>query len=74
MDTPEIMYHIQMKKGDVGRYVFLPGDPGRCEKIASNFDDPQMIANNREYKTYTGILLGEKVSVTSTGLEPLPWS
>jgi uridine phosphorylase len=68
MDAPEVMYHIQMKKGDVGRYVFLPGDPGRCEKIASYFDDPVLIANNREYKTYTGTLLGEKVSVTSTGI------
>jgi len=64
----ELMYHIQMKKGDVGRYVFLPGDPGRCEKIASYFDDPKLIAYNREYKTYTGTLLGEKVSVTSTGI------
>lgn len=64
----ELMYHIQMKKGDVGRYVFLPGDPGRCEKIASFFDNPQLIAYNREYKTYTGTLAGEKVSVTSTGI------
>lgn len=64
----ELMYHIQMKKGDVGRYVFLPGDPGRCEKIASYFDNPELIAYNREYKTYTGTLLGEKVSVTSTGI------
>ena len=68
MEAPEVMYHIQMKKGDVGRYVFLPGDPGRCEKIASYFDDAELIANNREYKTYTGTLLGEKVSVTSTGI------
>jgi uridine phosphorylase len=68
MSANELMYHIQMKKGDVGRYVFLPGDPGRCEKIASYFDDPQLIAYNREYKTYTGTLLGEKVSVTSTGI------
>jgi len=68
MANDELMYHIQMKKGDVGRYVFLPGDPGRCEKIASYFDDPQLIAYNREYKTYTGTLLGEKVSVTSTGI------
>lgn len=68
MSADELMYHIQMKKGDVGRYVFLPGDPGRCEKIASYFDDPQLIAYNREYKTYTGTLLGEKVSVTSTGI------
>lgn len=64
----EVMHHIDMKKGDVGRYVFLPGDPGRCEKIASYFDNPQLIAYKREYKTYTGTLLGEKVSVTSTGI------
>lgn len=64
----ELQYHIQMKKGDVGRYVFLPGDPGRCEKIASYFDDPQLVAYNREYKTYTGTLLGERVSVVSTGI------
>jgi len=68
MAQDELMYHIAMKKGDVGRYVFLPGDPGRCEKIASYFDDPQLVAYNREYKTYTGTLLGEKVSVTSTGI------
>ena len=68
MAQEELMYHIAMKKGDVGRYVFLPGDPGRCEKIASYFDNPELIAYNREYKTYTGTLLGEKVSVTSTGI------
>jgi uridine phosphorylase len=64
----ELVHHLNMKKGDVGRYVMLPGDPGRCEQIASHFDDPQLIAYNREYKTYTGTLLGEKVSVTSTGI------
>jgi uridine phosphorylase len=64
----EVQYHIQLKRGDVGRYVFLPGDPGRCEKIAKYFDDPQFIAQNREYTTYTGTLLGEKVSVVSTGI------
>ncbi len=68
MANEDLMYHIHMKKGDVGRYVFLPGDPGRCEKIASYFDNPELIAYNREYKTYTGTLLGEKVSVTSTGI------
>jgi uridine phosphorylase len=61
-------YHIHLHKGDVGRYVFLPGDPGRCETIASYFDDPKFIAKNREYVTYTGTLLGEEVSVTSTGI------
>lgn len=64
----ELLYHLQMKKGDVGRYVLLPGDPGRCEQIASYLDNPHLVAYNREYKTYTGTLLGEKVSVTSTGI------
>ncbi len=66
--SDEIMYHIQMKAGDVGRYVFLPGDPGRCEQIASYLDDARLVAYNRGYKTYTGSLLGVPVSVTSTGI------
>ena len=61
-------YHTHLKPGDVGRYVILPGDPGRCGKIAKYFDNPQKIASNREYTTYTGTLCGEKVSVTSTGI------
>ena len=61
-------FHIRCEKGDVGRYVFLPGDPGRCEAIAAHFDDPIHIGMNREYNIYTGTLLGEKVSVCSTGI------
>ncbi len=61
-------YHTGVGKGDVGRYVILPGDPKRCEKIAAHFDNPKFVADSREYVTYTGTLLGEKVSVTSTGI------
>ena len=61
-------YHIQGAKGEVGRYVLLPGDPKRCAKIAQYFDDPVLVADNREYVTYTGTLDGVKVSVTSTGI------
>lgn len=61
-------YHIQVGKGDVGRYVILPGDPKRCALIAKYFDDPKLIADNREYVTYTGTLEGTPVSVTSTGI------
>ena len=63
-----LMYHLQIRKGDVGRYVILPGDPKRCQKIAQFFDDPVLVADSREYVTYTGTLDGEKVSVTSTGI------
>lgn len=65
-DTKE--YHIQVGPGEVGRYVILPGDPGRCEKIAAHFDNPVKVAQNREYTTYTGTLEGVPVSVVSTGI------
>lgn len=63
-----LAFHLHIKEGDVGRYVLLPGDPGRCEKIAEYFDNAHFVAQNREYVTWTGTLLGEKVSVVSTGI------
>ena len=62
------LYHIQVGPGDVGRYVIMPGDPKRCQLIAQYLDNPQLIADSREYVTYTGTLEGEKVSVTSSGI------
>lgn len=67
-ENEEKLYHIQVAKGEVGRYVILPGDPKRCAKIAQYFDNPVLVADNREYVTYTGTLDGVKVSVTSTGI------
>lgn len=66
-DLPK-QYHIQCAPGDVGRYCILPGDPGRVPAIAALFDGAEKVAQNREYTTYTGTLLGEKVSVCSTGI------
>ena len=61
-------FHIDLAKGEVGRYAILPGDPGRCEKIAQYLENPRKIAQNREYVTYVGELMGERVAVTSTGI------
>ena len=61
-------YHIGLNQGDVGEYVILPGDPKRCEKIAAYFEDAKLVADRREFTTYTGYLNGTKVSVTSTGI------
>jgi len=54
------MHHIACRPGDVGRYVLLPGDPGRVPLIAAALDDARLVASNREYMTYTGSLLGEQ--------------
>ena len=68
MQQTEFEFHIHCKKGDIGRYCILPGDPGRCEAIASYFENPVHIGMNREYNVYTGTLCGEKVTVCSTGI------
>jgi uridine phosphorylase len=68
MDGSGVQYHLNIQKGDVGRYVILPGDPKRVPLIARHLDGAALVADNREYVTYTGTLEGERVSVTSTGI------
>lgn len=61
-------YHLAIRKGDVGRYVILPGDPKRVPLIAKYLDNAEFVADNREFVTYTGTLEGVRVSVCSTGI------
>ncbi len=64
----ERQFHIKALPEEVGGYVFLVGDPGRCPTIAQLFDNPVHIGFNREYNLYTGTMDGQKVSVCSTGI------
>ncbi|MDN5345467.1 MAG: uridine phosphorylase [Clostridia bacterium] len=64
----KVQYHLRLKPGDVGKYVLLPGDPARSDRVAKYLENPQLIAHNREYRTFTGLYQGIKVSVTSTGI------
>lgn len=68
MTKSEKMFHLHCTPDDVGRYVFLPGDPARTDLIAQHLDEPRLIVRNREYSTWTGSLDGVPVSVTSTGI------
>ncbi len=64
----EKMYHIDFDDSHGAKYVILPGDPGRVEKIAALLDNPRFYHQNREYTTYLGELEGETVMVMSTGM------
>ncbi|MCI6172983.1 MAG: nucleoside phosphorylase [Clostridiales bacterium] len=64
----KLQYHIRLKPGDVGKYVLLPGDPARSDRVAKYLDHAELIANNREHRTFTGEYKGIRVSVTSTGM------
>lgn len=66
--STDLQHHINCRPGDVARYVLLPGDPGRAHMISTFFENPRLIAEHREYVTYTGTVDGVPISVCSTGI------
>lgn len=68
LDSHERPFHIPAGQGEIGRYCILPGDPGRCEKIAAMLEQPYHVGQNREYNIWNGTLCGERVTVCSTGI------
>jgi len=64
----ELQPHIKCGKGDVARYVLMPGDPERVLRIRGLLDKYEEIAFNREYRTITGTYNGVRVSACSTGI------
>lgn len=67
-DSEGRQYHIQVKRGEVSRYVLLPGDPERVPLIAKHWDKSWQVARHREYVTYSGYYKGVFISATSTGI------
>lgn len=52
----------------VGSYVIFSGDPWRVEVVKQYLDNPEKVAFQREFNTYTGTYKGVKITVTSTGI------
>lgn len=66
--SENLQHHLKIQKGDVGKYVIMPGDPKRCYAISKRFENPKLIADFREFVTYTGYIDGVKVSAVSHGI------
>lgn len=64
----EEQFHIKVKKEDIGKYVILPGDPGRVEPIAKFLENPAYVGSFREFTIWNGYLEGELVTVCSSGI------
>ncbi|OQB13358.1 MAG: Uridine phosphorylase [Firmicutes bacterium ADurb.Bin193] len=62
------LYHIGLSEDIQAKYALLPGNPGRVEAIARHLESYEKIDSNREYLTYRGLLCGESILVTSTGI------
>jgi len=60
--------HLQLKKGNIGSFVLLPGDPARVDAISKFLKKSKFVKYNREFKTITGYYDGIKVSAVSTGI------
>ncbi|NLZ31613.1 MAG: nucleoside phosphorylase [Firmicutes bacterium] len=69
-NTVKLLNHglLGCSPGSIGRYVLLPGDPGRVPMIAELFEDAEEVSRSREFCAYTGTLRGEKISAVSTGM------
>ncbi|UCD26408.1 MAG: nucleoside phosphorylase [Candidatus Bathyarchaeota archaeon] len=68
MTKKRIQPHIMCGVGDVAKYVLLPGDPRRVEKIASFFDEAHKVAEYRGFVTCSGKVDGIDISACSTGI------
>jgi uridine phosphorylase len=66
--TTDEQYHLEVSTGDVADAVLLPGNPERVEKVTDCWDDHNVVAEHREYRTATGTHEGTPISVTSTGI------
>ncbi|WP_247001763.1 nucleoside phosphorylase [Halosolutus gelatinilyticus] len=64
----DVQYHLEVGPEDVADTVLLPGNPERLEKIVAHWDDHEIVAHHREYRTATGRYRETPISVTSTGI------
>ena len=52
------VFHLELTRDMVGgaEVAIVPGDPGRVERIAAGFEDPEFLASNREFTSFRGTL------------------
>jgi uridine phosphorylase len=68
--TAKGQYHIRCKRGDLAKYLLVPGDPDRVPKIVKFWDEAQEISCHREFRSFTGKYKGVAISAMSSGIGP----
>lgn len=63
-------YHIRCRRGDLAKYLLVPGDPDRVPKIARFWDEAREVSAHREFRAFTGRYKGVGVSALSSGIGP----
>ncbi len=60
--------HILITKGQINKYVLLPGDPKRISAFKPFLKKTKVISENREFVLMNGIYNNVPVSILSTGI------
>jgi len=63
-------YHIRCKRGDLAKYLLVPGDPDRVPKIAKFWDESREVSCHREFRSFTGKYKSVPISAMSSGIGP----
>ena len=64
-----IQPHIRLGEGDVGKVIFIAGNPDRIPKIAAKMKDPEEIGNYRGLDSYRGFTpKGVEITCTTSGM------
>lgn len=63
-------YHIRCRRGDLAKYLLVPGDPDRVMKIAEFWDESREIACHRGFRSFTGKYKRVPISAMSSGIGP----
>jgi len=64
----KVQYHVRVSPKDTKRYVLLPGDPERIDKIARSWDEHREVSRHRQYYVISGRYKGVELMAVSTGI------
>ena len=62
------VYHLHLKPKDLAYKVITVGDPDRVDQVSAHFDTIDFRQHKREFKTHTGTLRNQRITVISTGI------
>ena len=62
------VYHLHLKPKDLASTVITVGDPDRVDQVSAYFDTIHFRQHKREFKTHTGTLRNQPITVISTGI------
>jgi uridine phosphorylase len=62
------IFHLNLLPGDISNKIIIVGDPGRVDMLASLMQEVRIRKENREFRTVTGVMDNNEITVISSGI------